>query len=124
MTRRNGYQGFTLIELLVVIAVIGVLAAIAIPQYSSYRARARDSLAQYDLRNAATAEEAYYATNLAYVSGSLATNFLPGFVLSNTVSGSMVAGNGATPLFTGTSSAAGGTGKIFIWDSSLGGAVN
>ena len=123
-TRLLRTQGFTLIELLVVVAIIGVLAAIAIPQYSRYREKARDSLAQYDLRNAATAEEAYYASHLEYVTGPLTTNFLPGFVLSAQVSGTMTAAAGGTPSFTGTSTASGGTGKVFSWDNTSGGAAN
>jgi prepilin-type N-terminal cleavage/methylation domain-containing protein len=122
--QRNNDEGFTLAELLVAVAIVGVLAAIGIPQYARYREKARDSLAQYDLRNAATAEEAYYATELRYVSGALVTNFLPGFVLSSQVSGSMAADNGAIPSFTGTSTASGGTGKVFSWDSALGGMTN
>jgi type IV pilus assembly protein PilA len=53
-------KGFTLIELMIVIAIIGILAAIAIPQFSAYRVRSYNSAAQADLRNLATAEEAYY----------------------------------------------------------------
>ncbi|TRO24084.1 pilin [Ectopseudomonas mendocina] len=43
--------GFTLIELMIVVAVIGVLVAIAIPQFNEYRARSNDALAQADVRN-------------------------------------------------------------------------
>jgi len=53
-------KGFTLIELMIVIAIIGILAAIAIPQFAAYRTRSYNSAAQADLRNAATAQEAYY----------------------------------------------------------------
>ncbi len=56
-------QGFTLIELLVVVAIIGILAAIAIPQYATYKQQAADSKAKSDLHNMATAMEAYYGSN-------------------------------------------------------------
>ena len=59
-------KGFTLIELLVVVAIIGILAAIAIPQYAKYRKRAYDSAAQSDLRNFKTSMESYFAENQSY----------------------------------------------------------
>jgi type IV pilus assembly protein PilA len=59
-------KGFTLIELMIVIAIIGILAAIAIPQFSAYRTRSYNSAAQADLRNAATSQEAYFVDNQSY----------------------------------------------------------
>ena len=59
-------KGFTLIELMIVIAIIGILAAIAIPQFSAYRQRSYNSGAQADLRNAATAQEAYFVDYSSY----------------------------------------------------------
>jgi type II secretion system protein G len=59
-------KGFTLIELLIVVAIIGILAAIAIPQFASYRQKAFDAAAQSDLRTMKTELEGYYTDNFHY----------------------------------------------------------
>lgn len=63
---RKNQKGFTLIELLIVVAIIGILAAIAIPQFASYRQKAYNSAATSDLKNLKTGMEAYQADNQEY----------------------------------------------------------
>ena len=58
--KRLNTKGFSMIELLAVTAVIGVLASVAVPQFSSYKAKSCNSAAVSDLRNVTTVLEAYY----------------------------------------------------------------
>jgi prepilin-type N-terminal cleavage/methylation domain-containing protein len=110
-------KGFTLIELLVVVAIIGILAAIAIPQFSAYRSQGFNARASSDLRNLATAEEAYFAANAAYNSDP---GTLTGFKQSPGVSITIVP-NGTT--FTAQAYHTAGN-KTFDWDSANGGLQN
>src|SRR5436309_7451317 len=66
----KGDRGFTLIELMIVVAIIGILAAIAIPNFMSYQAKARQSEAKVGLGGIFTAATAYYATNATYIVAS------------------------------------------------------
>jgi len=64
--RLRAEGGFTLLELLVVVAIIGILAAIAMPQISSYRRRGYDADAKASVKNASTAQEAYFVDKYTY----------------------------------------------------------
>ena len=84
--RLRSESGFTLIELLVVVAIIGILAAIAIPQFAAYRKRGYEATLKSDLRNAATSEEAYFAQSQTYKAGALISGTPPGYNTSADIS--------------------------------------
>jgi type IV pilus assembly protein PilA len=59
-------KGFTLIELMIVVAIIGILAAIAIPNFLKFQAKSKQSEAKTNLKAIYTAETGYYGENNTY----------------------------------------------------------
>jgi type IV pilus assembly protein PilA len=110
-------KGFSLLELLVVVGVIGLLAAIAIPQFSSYRTRSVDSQMKSDLKNAALAMDSYFAENKVYPT-SVAAIVSVGF---NQTEGVALTIAVPTPSsFTITATKPSGTQPTFTFDSVTG----
>jgi prepilin-type N-terminal cleavage/methylation domain-containing protein len=70
----KGRRGFTLIELLIVVVIIGILASFAIPNFRNTKGKARAAGLKSDLRNLATAQEAYFYDNNIYTTNLTALN--------------------------------------------------
>jgi type IV pilus assembly protein PilA len=62
----KGKKGFTLIELMIVVAIIGILAAIAIPNFLKFQAKSKQSEAKTNLKGVYTAETGYFGESNSY----------------------------------------------------------
>ena len=73
---RKSEKGFTLIELMIVVAIIGILAAIAIPNFIRFQLKAKSSEGKVNLAAIRTAQEGYMAEYGEYVAAAASTNAL------------------------------------------------
>jgi type IV pilus assembly protein PilA len=98
-------NGFTLIELLIVVVVIGILATIAIPKFSSMREKSYIAAVTSDLKSFASMQEIYLSDNFTYASSVTAMTDL---TLSDNVTVTVNEATGTGYAATGTHSGLGG----------------
>jgi type IV pilus assembly protein PilA len=116
-SRIRGCFGFTLIEILIVIAILGVLAVIAIPQFTAYRSRSIDAQMKSDLRNTAVAVESYFAKRSVYPAS---VDELDGFGFQPTNGVTLTLNIVSTNAYTITAAKPGGTQASFTFSSTNG----
>jgi len=113
----KGSRGFTVIELIVVVAMIGVLAAIALPQFASYRARPFDERAHLALKHVAIAEEAYFVDYSVYQNCTESTCAAVFPTLGQIQSGITLQITATASGFIGTATHRQGSGVVYHWPS-------
>ena len=118
MKKHRRKKGFTLIEVMIVVAIIGILAAIAIPRFATYRQRAQDSAAKSALHNLAKAQENYYFQHETYTLDKTALYNVSGWLVEPSVTINILAADTESWSATGQHNASSNT---WTYSSSAGG---
>ena len=87
-------KGFTLIELMIAVAIVGILLAVAIPSYQSYRVKSYYASAASDIRNLSLFEHSFYSDHQEYVAVVPSDKGADGVISKN-----VTLNNGSTELF-------------------------
>lgn len=96
MSVRPNRAGFTLIELLICVVILGILATIVIPSFKNTKGKSYAATVRSDLRNLATAEEAYFYEQGAYGASTAALGFNGSAGVNITLTEATISGWSAT----------------------------